>query len=180
MFLRHDSSEIYAQDTDSDLLITVHSGTVHSATDAERVFHAPFVEEVDGIQIVTKQTSGASGNYHPISLSRLSSRSPHQKKMQYLSFPLLQVNGICGLTEHEREIDPFEYPLDGLILYYLTVINGDIMIHASGVNNQGQGYLFSGVSGKGKSTMAKLWNNTGAKVIHDDRLIYQKYRYMVT
>jgi hypothetical protein len=69
------------------------------------------------------------------------------------------------------EMDPFEYPLDGLILYYLTVINGDIMIHASGVNNAGHGYIFSGVSGKGKSTMAKLWDDSGAKVIHDDRLI---------
>ena len=45
------------------------------------------------------------------------------------------------------------------------------MIHASGVNYSGKGYLFSGVSGKGKSTMAKLWDNHGAKVIHDDRLI---------
>ena len=35
----------------------------------------------------------------------------------------------------------------------------------------GHGYIFSGVSGKGKSTMAKLWDKSGAKVIHDDRLI---------
>jgi hypothetical protein len=45
------------------------------------------------------------------------------------------------------------------------------MIHASGVNNGGRGYIFSGVSGKGKSTMAMLWDSCGAKVIHDDRLI---------
>jgi hypothetical protein len=70
-----------------------------------------------------------------------------------------------------NEVDPFEYPIDGLILYYLTVIHGDIMIHASGVNHSGHGYIFSGVSGKGKSTIAKLWDNAQAKVIHDDRLI---------
>ncbi|MGD0341470.1 MAG: hypothetical protein ABSA76_07170, partial [Bacteroidales bacterium] len=63
------------------------------------------------------------------------------------------------------------YPLDGLILYYITVIKGDILIHASGINHSGRGYLFSGVSGKGKSTIAKLWDQSGAKVIHDDRLI---------
>jgi hypothetical protein len=45
------------------------------------------------------------------------------------------------------------------------------MIHGSGVNNAGHGYLFSGVSGKGKSTMAKLWDKSGARVIHDDRII---------
>jgi len=64
-----------------------------------------------------------------------------------------------------------EYPLDGLILYYLTVIHGDIMIHASGVNNAGHGYIFSGISGKGKTTMATLWDKAGARIIHDDRLI---------
>jgi hypothetical protein len=75
------------------------------------------------------------------------------------------------ISGNARATDPLEYPLDGLILYYLTVIHGDIMIHASGVNHSGHGYLFSGISGKGKTTMAGLWNIAGAKVIHDDRLI---------
>jgi serine kinase of HPr protein (carbohydrate metabolism regulator) len=48
------------------------------------------------------------------------------------------------------------------------------MIHASGMNYSGKGYLFSGVSGKGKTTIAHLWENSGAKVIHDDRLILRK------
>ena len=69
------------------------------------------------------------------------------------------------------ETDPLEYPLDGLILYYLTSINADIMIHASGVFYNGRGYLFSGISGRGKTTMATIWDNIGAQVIHDDRLI---------
>jgi hypothetical protein len=54
------------------------------------------------------------------------------------------------------------------------VINGDIMIHASGVSHAGKGYLFSGVSGRGKTTMARLWDNAGAKVVHDDRLIIKR------
>ena len=45
------------------------------------------------------------------------------------------------------------------------------MIHASGVYYGGNGYLFSGISGKGKTTMSKIWDNVGAQVIHDDRLI---------
>ncbi len=67
-----------------------------------------------------------------------------------------------------------EYPLDALILYYLTIFYGDIMIHASGINNTGRGYLFSGVSGNGKTTLAKLWYRSGAVVINDDRLILRK------
>jgi hypothetical protein len=48
------------------------------------------------------------------------------------------------------------------------------MIHASGVNFNGRGYIFSGVSGRGKTTIARLWDNKGGKVIHDDRLIIRK------
>ncbi len=93
------------------------------------------------------------------------------KKTAILKFSLSDRNWDLWLDGAGNETDPLEYPLDGLVLYYLTAINGDIMIHASGVNNLGHGYLFSGVSGKGKTTMAKLWDNSGARVIHDDRLI---------
>ena len=48
------------------------------------------------------------------------------------------------------------------------------MIHASGINHEGKGYVFSGVSGKGKTTISRLWNEAGCKVIHDDRLILRK------
>ena len=58
-----------------------------------------------------------------------------------------------------------------MILYYLTVIKGDIFIHGSGVNYEGRGYLFTGTSGRGKTTMARLWHEAGARVVHDDRLI---------
>ena len=71
-------------------------------------------------------------------------------------------------------VDPLLYPLDGLILYYLTVLHDDLLIHASAVEYCGKGYMFSGVSGAGKSTMANLWQNAGARIIHDDRLIVRK------
>jgi hypothetical protein len=156
---------------ESDLLITVHSGSFMLPSDAERVFHAPFVEEINGMQIhhkanfwsIWKNDSGLFiKTIFPLSSS---------EKNAVLKFSLTSNKWDLWVEGDEREIDPFEYPLDGLILYYLTVINSDIMIHASGVNISGHGYLFSGVSGKGKSTMANLWSNTGAKVIHDDRLI---------
>jgi hypothetical protein len=53
----------------------------------------------------------------------------------------------------------------------MTVISGDIMIHASGVNIADRGYLFSGTSGKGKSTIARIFGESAARIIHDDRLI---------
>ena len=82
-----------------------------------------------------------------------------EKKKATLKFSLASNEWELWFEEADNATDPMEYPLDGLILYYLTVIHGDIMIHASGINSAGHGYIFSGVSGKGKTTMAKLWDN---------------------
>jgi hypothetical protein len=160
-----------SSDSSSDVLITVHSEYFEMPADAVRVFHAPLTEEKEGIMVKT------SDNFWSIFKHRstlyIKTLFPHSDsgKEAFLKFSLKSREWDLYIKGTENETDPFEYPLDGLILYYLTVINGDIFIHASGVNHSGQGYLFSGTSGKGKSTMARLWDNTGSKVIHDDRLI---------
>jgi hypothetical protein len=157
-----------------DVRIRVHSGSLAIPVKAERVFHAPFVEEIDGNLVESNPDFWSV--WHDDDALYIKTNFP-------LSIP--GKNAVLKLTRYNQEwdlwvagagniLDPLEYPLDGLILYYLTVINGDIMIHASGVTLKDKGYLFSGISGKGKSTMAKLWENAGAKVIHDDRLIIRK------
>ena len=169
-----DSSGISVHDNESDIRIRVHSGTLHLPDSAERVFHAPFIEEINGIHVHQKT------NFWSI----WRSGSDLYIKTFFPLWPV-EMNGVLAFSLEKRDwdlwidceglkVDPLEYPLDGLILYYLTVMTGDIMIHASGMNYSGKGYLFSGVSGKGKSTMAGLWEDTGAKVIHDDRLIIRK------
>jgi hypothetical protein len=159
------------KDKEADLSITVHSGTFILSPEAERVFHAPFVEEVNGMQIRHKANFWSIWKLHSELFIKTIFPLSSSEKNAVLKFSLTSREWDLWVDGDEREIDPFEYPLDGLILYYLTVINRDIMIHASGVNNLGHGYLFSGISGKGKSTMADLWKDRGAKVIHDDRLI---------
>lgn len=160
--------------SEPDFLITVHSGSLILPSEAERVFHAPFVEEVNGVQIHHKTNFWSIWKYNsdlfiltilPFSIT---------EKNAVLRFSLSFREWDLWIEGDQMEIDPFEYPLDGLILYYITVSRGDIIIHASGVNYKDQGYLFSGTSGKGKTTMALLWDNSGATVIHDDRLIVRK------
>ena len=68
-------------------------------------------------------------------------------------------------------LNPLPYPLDGLLLYFLFSREGDIMIHGSGVSSHGRGWLFSGRSGSGKTTMARIFDHAGDRVIHDDRLV---------
>lgn len=161
-------------DNKSDILIRVHSGNLMLPDNAERVFHAPFVEEINGMAIHHK-TNFWSVWRSPTNLC-IKSVLPlcADDRHAVLIFSLERFEWDLWIDCPEKEVDPLDYPLDGLILYYLTVITGDIMIHASGMNYSGKGYLFSGVSGKGKSTIARLWENSGAKVIHDDRLILRK------
>jgi hypothetical protein len=157
--------------TGSDILIRVHSEPFDLPKGAERVFRAPYVEEINGIQFNNETNFWSVWKYHSglyiWTIFPLSST----EKNAVLKFSLTSMEWDLWIYGAQDETDPLEYPLDGLILYYLTVINGDIMIHASGVNHAGHGYIFSGVSGKGKSTIAKIWDDSGAKVIHDDRLI---------
>jgi hypothetical protein len=156
---------------ETDLKIIVHSGTLCLPSEAGRVYHAPFVEEINGILIHHKPNFWSVWKYKDDLFIKTIFPLASSEKNAVLKFSLKTKEWDLWIEAPEKETDPFEYPLDGLILYYLTAIHRDIMIHASGVNNSGEGYLFSGVSGKGKTTIAKLWDKSRAKVIHDDRLI---------
>lgn len=159
---------------DYDVLIKVHQGAPNLPEDAERVFVAPYVIEVKGIKITRQENFWSVYRDHSYLYISATFPSPSAKNRALLKFSLLQNEWDLWLDEHVNATDPLEYPLDGLILYYLTAINDDLMIHASGISYSGNGYLFSGISGRGKSTMAKIWEEKGAKIIHDDRLIIRK------
>jgi hypothetical protein len=158
----------------ADLTITVYEGSGEFPHDAERVFHAPLIEDIDGYRI--KKSDNFWSIYKHRSDLFIKTIFPYTncEKEGYLRFTLNSRSWDLFLPEGINNADPLEYPLDGLILYYLTVMNGDIMVHASGVSHAGKGYLFSGISGKGKTTIARLWDNAGGKVIHDDRLIIRR------
>jgi hypothetical protein len=74
-------------------------------------------------------------------------------------------------TDDSVKIDPLIHPLGSLLLLYLMHWKKGLLIHASGVSVEGAAYLFTGVSGIGKSTMARLWAECGAQVLNDDRLV---------
>lgn len=50
-----------------------------------------------------------------------------------------------------------------------------LLIHSTGIILNGKGIIFSGISGAGKTTLAKLWQGrAGATVLNDDRIIVRK------
>jgi len=71
----------------------------------------------------------------------------------------------------EIDLDPFFHPIGILILQFIVHNSKGFVMHASAVNYKNMGFLFSAVSGTGKSTMARLWQKKGATIINDDRII---------
>ncbi|HVN59268.1 MAG TPA: hypothetical protein VMT63_13290 [Bacteroidales bacterium] len=157
--------------TASDLLISVHEGHFPLPISATRVFHAPLVEELDGIRSTMDDNFWSVFRSGEDLFIETSLPFSDEGNRTLLKFSLNNLQWDLWIESGSATVDPLEYPLDSLILYYLTTINGDIMIHASGVNHSGKGYIFSGISGTGKSTMAKIWGMSGSRVIHDDRLV---------
>lgn len=70
--------------------------------------------------------------------------------------------------------NPFTHPLGTLIFQYALINKNSFYIHGSGVNYNGQGLIFTGKSGFGKTTMSDIFHNGGMSVINDDRLIIRK------
>lgn len=70
-------------------------------------------------------------------------------------------------------VDPLEFPLDELLFLTLLGRSGGAELHACGVKApDGRGFLFTGHSGDGKTTMARLWEAVpGAIVLSDDRIV---------
>lgn len=160
--------------TDYDVCIRVFSDEPGTPPDVVKVFSAPYVEKINGIRIKKNEKFWSVYKKENDLYIRTEFPFSPENRSGTLRFSLENNIWDLHLSPGGNTVDPMDYPLDGLILYYLTVIHGDIMIHASGINYEGKGYAFSGISGKGKSTMALLWDKYGARIIHDDRLIIRK------
>jgi len=82
----------------------------------------------------------------------------------------------CQRQAHQKEevLHPLAYPMAPLMWYVLTTEEQLLLIHASGIIESGKGRIFAGFSGVGKSTMANIWQNNGAEIINDDRLLLKK------
>jgi hypothetical protein len=75
----------------------------------------------------------------------------------------------------DTAVDPFSGPtLELLMINYLAQGRG-VILHGCGIEKDGEGILFVGESGAGKSTMANLWNTDGgSEILSDDRIIVRK------
>jgi hypothetical protein len=75
-----------------------------------------------------------------------------------------------------KPIYPLEYPLDELLMIHRLACGEGVEMHAVGIVDElGQGHLFLGHSGAGKSTTARLWKSeSNAHILSDDRIILRQ------
>ncbi len=77
--------------------------------------------------------------------------------------------------EASRTDSPLYYPLDQILMISLLSQGKGLLIHSCGIDNSGEGLLFAGSSGAGKSTIARLGKNKkGVNVLNDDRIIVRQ------
>lgn len=155
-----------------DLTVDVLSRKAIIPSDAIKVFDARLMEETpDGLRDSGEpfwEVMNGGGVTYARVWPRDSVRNPvivmPHGKMQWQIY-----------ADSEGDMtDPLPYPVDGLLLYFLSSAMGDIMIHGSGVICGGLGWLFTGRSGSGKTTIAGIFDRAGDRVIHDDRLILRR------
>lgn len=89
----------------------------------------------------------------------------------------LTLDGNSGIMElcptsfsTEQDVDAYIFPLYNLMITRLIHQRNGLLIHSSVVNDNGKGYLFTAVSGTGKSTMARIWQSCGATIVNDDMI----------
>jgi hypothetical protein len=71
--------------------------------------------------------------------------------------------------------NPVHYPLDQILLMHLLAQRQGAVLHAAGIDLNGKGYLFSGKSGAGKSTITRLFaTRRDIYVFSDDRMVVRK------
>lgn len=84
----------------------------------------------------------------------------------------LQMNREC-LANLPRSVEPLGYPLDELLIMHRLTQENAIELHGCGIARpNGEGNLFVGHSGAGKSTTTRLWTSTEeVELLSDDRII---------
>ncbi len=74
-----------------------------------------------------------------------------------------------------RNSYPLQFPLDELLVNAILTQQGGIELHSCGlVDRNGEGYLFAGNSGGGKTTTARLWQDDAKEILSDDRIILRR------
>ncbi len=124
-------------------------------------FHEAFVQKYGGFS----QASPAGGVIEVCTLHGVASHLGENVEIRRHARGLtMQRNGFRALLDHEAEAGTLEILPELMVfdsflrvLYSYLLLHADgLLLHSSGVVRNGKGYVFTGVSGAGKTTISKL------------------------
>jgi len=69
---------------------------------------------------------------------------------------------------------PLRYPIDQILSWGLLAKCGGLILHSAVAVKDGVGWVFSGRSGAGKSTISELCHQAGWRILNDDRVMVFK------
>lgn len=68
-----------------------------------------------------------------------------------------------------QSIRPLYHPQDRAVVLGRVCHLGGVMMHSSSILADGKVLIFAGMSGAGKTTLARLWRDHGATILNDER-----------
>lgn len=99
-------------------------------------------------------------------------RTPYKVAIMEPDFSTGVIHSRLKESLQENYFDPLNYPLDELLVINFLSRKKGMLVHACGVDYHGQGLLFLGTSGAGKTTLAELFRGEpGITILSDDRII---------
>ncbi|MBN1871211.1 MAG: hypothetical protein JW800_01410, partial [Candidatus Omnitrophica bacterium] len=122
----------------------------------------------------TYKSSGKDGSKRIVRVCRVSDNCRNAKL--YIS-PDADVDFENGFKDERSRwsLEQLMRIMGHLLFIDIAPMHGAILVHGSGIVLNGEGFIFLGKSGEGKSTIAKLWmGRRGVKVLSDDRLIIRR------
>jgi hypothetical protein len=72
-------------------------------------------------------------------------------------------------------LDPLLFPVGELLMINFLASNKGVILHSCGIEIDGEGFLFVGISGAGKTTWASMYEKeANVTILSDDRIIVRK------
>ncbi len=149
-----------------DLSVEAGWGDLSAANDGDLLFDSGG----------TWKLYGGRGDYSFHCLAPQHGKTPYKIARINHEFSHVEVKIHRPFFETGRPVYPLQYPLDEVLITNLLSRGRGIEMHGCGiVDSSGEGILFAGESGAGKSTMARLWKQRrGVEILSDDRIIMRQ------
>lgn len=146
---------------------------VHESSACQRMIGGDLVLTVEGMRNIYLGERTWTFEFCPYDRDIYPQRLPHQVLVFDRRFSAGDLY-VSVDTPSEQPTFSFRLFLSQLLTAMLPFHDG-LMIHASGVSDNGRGIVFAGPSGAGKSTMAALCQHyAGARVLNDDQMILRR------